>query len=247
MINTRSVQTNASEIKFVVEAQLAERIRTWARSQLEPDPHGGGSFGDEYTTTTIYFDNAARDVFYQRGSYGRAKYRIRRYEQSDFVVLERKLRRPGTLIKRRTQVSVDALARLDCLESDEHWPGEWFQRRVFMRGLEPVCQLTYRRTARMITTHDGTVRLTLDASIQGAAVSQVQFTAHPGTDVLLDRLILEMKFRGPLPTVFKRLIEEFCLNPLSVSKYRLGMGTLEGLTPGGALLPPVAIERRARA
>jgi len=247
MINTQSVLTNASEIKFIVDAQLAEGIRAWARIHLEPDLHGGGPFGDEYTTTTIYFDTAARDVFYRRGSFGRAKYRIRRYEQSDFVVLERKLRRPGALIKRRTQVSADALARLDCLASEERWPGEWFQRRVFMRGLEPVCQLTYRRTARMITTHAGPVRLTLDASIQGAAVSRVQFTAPAGMDVLPGRLILEMKFRGPLPTVFKRLIEEFCLNPLAVSKYRLGMGGLEGLSPGGTLLPSVAVERSARA
>ncbi len=247
MINTRSILTNASETKFIVDAQLADRIRAWARTYLEPDRHGAGPFGDEYNTTTIYFDNTARDVFYQRGSFGRAKYRVRRYGDSDFVVLERKLRRPGTLAKRRTQVSLDAYSRFHCRKPEQTWPGEWFQRRVFVRGLEPACQLTYRRTARLVATHTGPARLTLDASVQGAAVSGVQFTAPTGLDVLPGRLILEMKFRGHLPTRFKELIEAFGLNPCAVSKYRLGMGGVEGLTSDDVVMPSVAVERSARA
>ena len=76
-------------------------------------------------------------MFHRRGSFGRAKYRIRRYGDSPMIFLERKLRQPGVLIKRRTQ------APLDVLEHDRdacewrHWPGSWFDRRVAARRLEP--------------------------------------------------------------------------------------------------------------
>jgi hypothetical protein len=35
--------------------------------------------------------------------------------------------------------------------------------------------------------------------------------------------ILELKYRGPAPALFKRLVEEFALVPQTASKYRLGM------------------------
>ena len=109
MTHTQEVRWRASEIKFVVDADTGERIRSWARSFLEPDPHGAGAFGDEYRTSTLYFDTAEGDVFHQRGSFGRAKYRIRRYGRSDVIFLERKLRQPGLLVKRRTEAPLDFL------------------------------------------------------------------------------------------------------------------------------------------
>jgi hypothetical protein len=118
-----------------VDADTGERIRSWARSFLEPDPHGAGAFGDEYKTSTLYFDTAEGHVFHQRGSFGRAKYRIRRYGRSDVIFLERKLRQPGLLVKRRTEAPIDILdGRSD---ASEHWRrlGGWFERRLAARGL----------------------------------------------------------------------------------------------------------------
>ena len=40
---------------------------------------------------------------------------------------------------------------------------------------------------------------------------------------LTSRIIMEMKFRGEMPGLFKRLVEEFALEPSRVSKYRLGI------------------------
>ena len=95
-----------SEIKFVLDPVLGHQVREWARSELEADPHGEGPFGDEYRTTSLYFDTAEHDVFHRRGSFGRAKYRVRRYSEHDFVFLERKLRKPGFLFKRRTRTPI---------------------------------------------------------------------------------------------------------------------------------------------
>jgi zinc protease len=109
-------------------------VRNWARSALESDPHGEGPFADEYRTTSLYFDTAKHDVFHRRGSFGRAKYRIRRYSEHDFVFLERKLRKPGFLFKRRTRTPIGVLHQLERTEADGPWLGDWFHRRLLAEG-----------------------------------------------------------------------------------------------------------------
>lgn len=229
MTHTVAAADRASEIKFIVDPMLGERIRVWARMHLEPDSYGGGSFGDEYDTTTLYFDTAGYDVFYRRGSFGRAKYRIRRYASSETVFVERKLRRGHLLVKRRTQVPLDDLKALGRLAKDDEWAGKWFERRLLARGLRPACQVSYRRIARGVMTAQGPARLTLDDSICARESAHVRFSDSRGTRILGDSLILELKFRSHyMPAVFKRLIDELRLSPQTSSKYRLGLATITG-------------------
>src|SRR3990170_3227899 len=112
MADTRETRAAAREIKFVVDESLAPEITTWARTHLQPDPHGHGPFRDEYHTSTLYFDTRRFDVLRRQHSFGRAKYRVRRYGDLNSVFFERKLRKPGLLIKRRTRDGIDALDRL---------------------------------------------------------------------------------------------------------------------------------------
>jgi hypothetical protein len=70
------------------------------------------------------------------------------------------------------------------------------------------------------------VRLTLDADLQVIPTRAARF-AH-GPDVLTmpampGHLILELKYRGAAPAIFRQLVEEFALAPKSASKYRLGV------------------------
>ena len=75
---SRDLRSKAFEIKFVVDRDQGRRIREAGRRILSPDPWGSGPASDEYQTTTVYFDTDAFDVYLRRGSYRRAKYRIRR-------------------------------------------------------------------------------------------------------------------------------------------------------------------------
>jgi hypothetical protein len=224
--DARETRPFASEVKFLIDASVGADIRNWIRSHLEPDPHGTGPFRDEYGTTSLYFDTENGDVFHLRGSYGRCKYRVRRYGSSSTVFLERKLRRPGILAKRRTTVPLDALTRLAEAEADLDWPGAWFHRRLLLRGINPVCQLSYSRIARTAATPDGPVRLTLDEDVRVAPASDARFGPAEGAPIVEQRLILELKYRHDLPVVFKRLVEAFMLQPQPASKYRLGIAAL---------------------
>lgn len=221
----RDTRAFASETKFLVPAATGDAIREWARRHLMADPHGGGHAGDEYDTTTLYYDSPAFDVFHRRGSFGRSKYRVRRYGHHPQVFLERKLRRPGMLTKRRTLVSLGALARLD--EPLTGWEGDWFQRRLELRRLRTVCEIRYHRIARTGAGAHGPIRLTLDDRLVVSKAARAAFAeGGDGLPFLRNQLVLELKYRFSAPPLFKQLVEAFALQPAPVSKYRLGIVAL---------------------
>jgi hypothetical protein len=214
-----------SELKFVVDAAVGQRIRDWARERLAADPHGVGECADRYRVSSVYFDTDARDVFHRRGSYGRSKYRIRRYEENETVFLERKLRTGDRLAKRRTSIAVATLPLIagSTLNGDAT---AWFRRRIALRGLRPVCQVAYSRIARMANTPGGPVRLTLDDAVTAFTSDAFTFENRPGLALLEGSAILELKYRGPIPVLFKDVIETFALRPRRWSKYRGAAETL---------------------
>jgi hypothetical protein len=229
-LDTRENREFASEIKFRVSPLLAGQIRDWARARLVPDPHAGGEAGDGYHITSLYFDTAQFDVFHRRGSFGRSKLRIRRYGHSEIAFLERKLRTRGMLAKRRSIARLDELERLADAAPERSWTGYWFQRRLQMRGLAPVCQISYDRVARVAMTHYGPIRLTLDDNLRALPVAGLGFSDQEGAPILEKQIILELKFRYEMPVLFKNLAEEFALDSQPFSKYRLAAAALELVT-----------------
>lgn len=215
-----------AELKFVVDAATGAQVRDWARTRLAGDPHGAGPFTDEYRVTSVYLDTEGRDVYHRRGSYGRSKYRIRRYQDDTQVFLERKLRNGGLLAKRRTTIDLATLPLLAVPGALNGDGTAWFRRRVALRALQPICQVSYLRTARVGATPDGPARLTLDNDMRAVPSDQFTFQARPGTAFLDGSMILELKYRGLLPAVFRQLVEEFKLAPQRSSKYRAAAQTL---------------------
>ena len=229
-----------SEIKFLVGVAVGQQVRQWARARLPADPHGEGEHADEYRVTSLYFDTEAHDVFHRRGSYGRSKYRVRRYRQEPTVFVERKLRTASRLAKRRTMIELAALPSLAEASPVNGDSTAWFRRRVALRRLRPVCQVSYLRMARGGQTADGPARLTLDHTLLAAATDAFSFDSPPTQPLLGDEMILELKYRGVVPAVFRQLVDEFALQPRRASKYRsaadaLGLVTIT--TAGEASQP----------
>ncbi len=217
----------ASELKFMVPRARAPQIRDWARERLAPDPNADGESGDGYQIRSLYFDTEHFDVFHRQGSFGRSKYRIRRYGPSELVFLERKLKTRGLVSKRRSLVKIDEINRLAKAEVDAHWTGCWYHQRLLVRSLRPVCEISYYRTARVSMTSLGPIRLTLDDRIRASIINGMALNGeHEGVTLAADHLILELKYLVEMPVLFKLLVEEFALNPQPVSKYRLAMVAL---------------------
>jgi VTC domain len=233
-LSTRETRDFARELKFLVDLDKAARIREWARTRLSPDPYASGAASDEYRTTSLYLDTSAFDVFHRRGSYGRSKYRIRRYGAADVVFVERKLRTSALLTKRRTIVAIETLRHLEAVAPDDTWAGAWFQKRMLARQIQPRAQVAYHRTARVGLATWGPMRLTLDDDIRAAPAEGFTFQPGPGVLVVENQTILELKFRVEMPATFKHLVEEFALETSAISKYRLAVPKL-----GLAMTPAV--------
>jgi hypothetical protein len=238
------IRDAAHEIKFLLDRATARAVCDWARARLQPDLHGGGAFGDEYTTSTLYFDTDAFDVFHRHRSFGRSKYRVRRYGTSDVVFFERKLRRPALLVKRRTATGIADLPRLAGAAIDRRWQASWFHQRLLVRQLRPACRVVYRRTARLGMTAFGPMRLTLDADLRAMATRAYEVDGAGGVPAAPDHAILELKYRVETPALFKLLVAGFGLVPLAISKYRLGV-TAAGLAQPKAPAPPAEEAMRA--
>jgi hypothetical protein len=230
--DTRHTRTHAREIKFLLHESAACAVRDWARARLTPDPHGHGPHQDEYSPSTLYFDTDALDVFHRRGSFGRSKYRVRRYGTSDVIFFERKMRTNDLLVKRRTAAPLYDLPRLGLIGSDDTWPPNWFHQRLQIRNLTPVCHVTYHRTARTGMGAYGLIRLTLDDRLTAVATDTLAFGGGTTTPIIPGMTILELKFRVQMPAFFKELAERFALVPQPISKYRLAVSGL-GLAPAG--------------
>ena len=222
---SRVTRHYASEVKFVVDPDVAARVAVWARANLAADPFGAGQSGDQYQITSLYFDTDDLDVYARRGSYTRGKYRARRYGDDDGLFLERKLRTRSILSKRRTRVALDHLQALDANPLVDG-PGRWFHKRLIVRGLRPSCQIAYRRIARQSPTPYGPMRLTIDDDLHAQPVRDLVLSSAVGAPFSQDQKIVELKFRVELPSLFKQLIEAFALMPQPLSKYRLAMDAL---------------------
>src|SRR6266511_2604659 len=219
---TRENREFASELKFLVTGAVAEQICGWARSRLAPDPNASEDSKDAYPISSLYFDTEGFDVYHRKGSFARSKYRIRRYGARQVAFLERKLKARGLVTKRRSIVKLDELERLVAPQPERGWVGRWFHRRLLARGLRPVCQITYRRIARVAMTQYGPIRLTLDQNVRALPATDGLFNDRTDGALLLEnQIILELKYRYELPVLFKLLVEEFALTRQPVSKYRL--------------------------
>jgi len=150
-IEHRENRALASEIKFVVPEVLGNQISLWARERLRPDPHAVLELGDGYQVTSVYFDTEQFDVFHKRGSFGRSKIQNSPLRpRVNVVFLERKLKTPGP---GQQTARNDSMEEWNLLESDEaDLSRRWFQQRLAVRRLRPVCQISYTRLARIAMT-----------------------------------------------------------------------------------------------
>ena len=226
-METRERRDFAREVKFLIDGSQRDAIASWARHHLEADGHGTGVFADEYTTSSLYFETTAFDVYCRRRSYGRSKFRIRRYGSSEVIFLERKFRTERLLAKRRTTVPLDDLERLESVSADPGWAGYWFQRRVLLRGLKPIIQMSYDRIARVGTSPTGPLRMTMDTNLRALPMPDRAFLPGVGMPLVEGQCIIEVKYRRELPALIKGMVEEFRLEIQKISKYRLGLLALD--------------------
>lgn len=226
-MDSRETRHRAKEIKFMTHIGMRDALIEWSRRHLEPDGHGAGEHRDLYSTASLYFETPTFDVYKRNGSFGRAKYRVRRYGDSDVVFLERKFRTERLLAKRRTTVPIQDIERIGLPNPDPSWQGYWFYRRVNARKLSPLIQFSYDRIARVGNSPYGPFRMTVDSNLHVLPMPARAFLLGVGMPVLTDKCIVEMKYCMEVPAILKKMVEEVKLEIQKVSKFRVGLRSLD--------------------
>lgn len=206
------------EIKLLASDAAVEAVLDWARATLAPT-------GERpFPIRSLYFDTPDLDIYHRTGKQGRRKYRVRRCGEESVVALERKTKSKGRVRERRTIVAGDDLPRLRDLYETAGWDGEWFQRDLLERRLEPVCRIDYERLLHEGVVEGQPVRLTVDRHVRCAPASGIDLAdeASEVVPVLHDNIV-EIHFAAALPAGLKTLLRDLNLSPRGVSKYRLGI------------------------
>ena len=202
----------AYEIKFRLTSEEADWAEAWARQRLFPDPHGDKGV---YRTTSLYLDTPFLDIYHKTRGYRRSKYRLRRYGAAESIHLERKIRRGDRVRKRRDLLPLTEACYL--LDNDK---GGWFGARVRQRLLQPICWISYTRTAFLSASAHDPLRLTLDRGVVGTPATGWTVPARlEGRELLPEEVILELKFRAHLPALFHELLAALPCRLAGVSKY----------------------------
>ena len=226
--------TPAFEFKMLVHEPIALAIQQRLQSLLEPDPHLDPALGMAYRVASVYFDTPGLDIFHRRRGFRRHKHRVRRYGDEPMVHFERKSKKQNQVWKFRTAVP---LARAtspfqgwtDCAAEAP----DWFREELAASAFEPICQVSYERSAWVGLSETGPIRLTIDRRVLGSPIAGPSWGRDAvAANLLEDEAIVELKFLSAMPTIFKEVLEQFRLEPKRVSKYRRCVKRL-GLDPPG--------------
>jgi len=220
------LQPAAYELKFLIAENWASEVIGWARQNLRRDPNVDPLLDDSYQISSLYFDTPALDTFYRRRPFRRAKYRLRRYGAERVFYLERKRKAGDRVQKQRTQIRSADLMQSSNTNGIFPWL-DGFAPRTRVRDLQPLCQVNYQRAAYIGGSIEDPIRLTLDRQLFCGPVTEEMFKSIPlVTRLLPGQRVLELKYCGRLPALFKRVMHELNLDPKPISKYRLSVDAL---------------------
>ena len=83
----------------------------------------------------------------------------------------------------------------------------------------------------MAETAEGHVRMTLDTGISAIPTRTTLFSNTAGKRLAEGQMVLELKYAGVFPHIFKDMVDRFGLHPHPASKYRFAVHALNLAAP----------------
>ena len=225
------------EYKFRLAASKAEAVFNAVQQRVPTDVNGSGGV---YPVVSEYYDTPERDAYWERERRigNRRKVRIRIYGCDDAAIppsafLEIKHKQDGVGVKRRLRVPVEAvggdafeLTRMLCdhrsltAERSGRMLLDEISNLVETRGLEPVMQMHYLRTA--FDDPDAGLRITLDAAVR-CRTERRSLSAgdrnYPLEVLDSGECLMEVKLLKAAPYWLRDLTSRFTLVRTPFSKY----------------------------
>lgn len=209
------------EFKYLISPQQHREIAGLLRSQMVPDPYGGGD--GSYTVTSLYFDSPGLRYWRENeaGLEGRQKIRHRFYDDNPTDLFwEIKKKRSDVVFKDRCLAGRPEPELVKQLEYYRLW-----------HRLIPVAWVRYLREAWQLPGRE--FRITFDSEIQAARSGGGKiFMPARRERVLPGRVVMELKYSGTLPKWIYRVISEYSLTRQAIGKYRLAVEGLGMVSSG---------------
>jgi SPX domain protein involved in polyphosphate accumulation len=228
------------EFKYLLPNPVASSIQSNIEHFMTLDPHTSKDMNGSYFVRSQYFENELYTNFYEKvdGMRERHKYRLRTYGQmptkTNPIFLEKKGRKLERTMKGRIQLDYEHLDLIynknfnGLLESfSNHSFIEGFVFDCIRKKLNPMIVIDYKRSP-YISEYDTNFRLTFDRNIRASTLmGSTSIYAPPEnqywSDVNTGFCTLEVKFLRRYPPWFRRIIQNYNLRRLSISKFSTGI------------------------
>ena len=224
------------EFKYIINKNISKLIQKEVENFAESDSFSNNE--DNYFVRSLYFDNDVFSNFREKidGIKNRHKFRIRTYSKKQSkltpLYLEMKGRNNQRTFKNRTKIRSEDLDlfyyqknlfNLKKKYSDNKLINQ-FIFDTYRKKIFPKVVIDYKRRA-LLSKNGLYFRLTFDSDIYACSNDKLFENDYnwkiciPGND------ILEVKFDLTIPPWFHRIIQNYQLKRISVSKFVLGMET----------------------
>ena len=224
------------EFKYIINKNISKLIQKEVENFAENDSFSNNE--DNYFVRSLYFDNDVFSNFREKidGIKNRHKFRIRTYSKKQSkltpLYLEMKGRNNQRTFKNRTKIRSEDLDlfyyqknlfNLKKKYSDNKLINQ-FIFDTYRKKIIPKVVIDYKRRA-LLSKNGLYFRLTFDSDIYACSNDKLFENDYnwkiciPGND------ILEVKFDLTIPPWFHRIIQNYQLKRISVSKFVLGMET----------------------
>jgi len=232
------------EFKYLLNLDQYLQVRSHLiKRGLTPDIYSKKSSDNSYYVASLYLDTLDYQAYWEKqyGIHTRTKYRLRTYVQTSlkntpiFWELKRKFgdfqkKNRFQLSWQKTHSMLTSSASLDLLQSG--LPYQELLTKYYLswlrKNLQPSVLISYQREP-FIDFFYPNFRLTFDYQIQAMATNDL-FSKSRQTQVLPDKVIMEIKFTGLVPAYISHLNQYFDFYRQSLSKYCLALEACDIVT-----------------
>ena len=227
------------EFKFILDKKKANLIEKESQHFMKFDENVDKKYDNRYFVRSLYFDNIYSTNFYEKvdGMKIRKKYRLRTYSKinnsSNLIFLEMKGRTNQRTYKNRTKInSTD----LDIFFNKKRYPEllkiygndnlviNNFLFDVYRKDIFPRVLIDYRR--RPYVNKNGlNFRLTFDSEIKSTKSNKLfdKDNLLFWEECRAGYTVLEVRFERSITPWFHRIIQNYNLERLSISKFVMGI------------------------
>lgn len=225
------------EYKYLVPNEMIDELRREMEPFLELDKYASICPKKEYTVRSIYYDTQNLDFYYEKlnGIKNRKKLRIRGYNElgiKSIIFLEIKCKFENFTHKYRSMLNYENLSDLlftgdlqsyIILKGDESIENAGrFLFHLKKKRLKPVSLVTYDREA-FLSRFDSNFRITFDKNLRYSSFPSIEklYWEDILKKAMKKHFILEIKFYRGYSEHLLKIIQQFNLARLSVSKYQI--------------------------